>query len=93
MSSKIKVEFCQNNLDRHASSRDAAAFVKEHVPASIIDVVEMKCGGICVACKMSPYALIDKKYITALDADEFFGRFKKELEKQTAEVEATRKAI
>ncbi|MFT9847389.1 DUF1450 domain-containing protein [Aneurinibacillus sp. REN35] len=93
MSSKIKVEFCQNNLNRHASSRDAAAFVKEQVSTSIVDVVEMKCGGICVACKMSPYALIDKKYITALDAAEFFARFKKELEKQTEEVKATRKAM
>ncbi|GEN33423.1 MULTISPECIES: DUF1450 domain-containing protein [Aneurinibacillus] len=92
MSNKIKVEFCQSNMSRHASSRDAFAFVKEHAPADAVDVVEMKCGGICVACKMSPYALINKKYVTALDADEFFQRFKKELEKQTA-ADTTRKAI
>lgn len=92
MSNKIKVEFCQNNVKRHASSQNALAFVKEHVPEDTVHLVEMKCGGICVACKMSPYALIDKKYVTSLDEDEFFQRFKKELEKQTAAATA-RKAI
>jgi uncharacterized protein YuzB (UPF0349 family) len=92
MSNKIKVEFCQNNISRHASSQTAFAYAKEHVSADVINVVEMKCGGICVACKMSPYVLIDKKYVTALDADEFFQRFKKELEKQV-EANTARKAI
>ncbi|WP_047154208.1 DUF1450 domain-containing protein [Aneurinibacillus tyrosinisolvens] len=93
MSNKIKVEFCQTNLTRHAQSREAFEYVKEKDLEHAVDLVEMKCGGICVACKMSPYALIDKKYITTMDAAEFMQRFKKELDKQTAEVKVTGQAM
>ncbi|MFC4768206.1 DUF1450 domain-containing protein [Effusibacillus consociatus] len=77
----IRIEVCQTNLAKHASTAKVFDRLQSEFPNMEfnIEYIEMKCGGICGICKNTPYALVSKKFITGISADNFYENLKKYL--------------
>lgn len=74
----VRIEVCQTNLAKHASTAAIFSRVKKEFPHVEFDIeyIEMKCGGICGICKNTPYALVSKKFITGISPDHFYQNLK-----------------
>lgn len=72
---KVRVEFCQKNLDRFLTEKNFAEYNAFSNQKEII-YREYECQSRCKECKQSPYALVDGQFIEAENSEELLKKLK-----------------
>ncbi|MDQ0232083.1 DUF1450 domain-containing protein [Metabacillus malikii] len=73
---KLKIEFCEKNLDRFYSEEDFVQF-STLFNDKRIEYKEYQCQSKCKECKKSPYAIVNGEMITCESPLELLGTLKK----------------
>ncbi|ALC91273.1 hypothetical protein AM500_16845 [Bacillus sp. FJAT-18017] len=73
---KVKVEFCEKNLDRFLTEENFAGY-QSFMSRKNVFYKEYECQSLCKECKLSPYALVDGDFISAGSSGELLERLKK----------------
>jgi uncharacterized protein YuzB (UPF0349 family) len=72
---KVKIEFCQRNLQEFLSEEDYAAY-QDFLAQKNVAVQEYECQSRCKECRMSPYAVINGEMIAAESSAELLEKMK-----------------
>lgn len=74
----IRIEVCQTNQKRHAATAQVLERISAEFPGHSFSIHYeiMKCGGICAICKTTPYVLVNKKFISGINAEKFYDNLK-----------------
>lgn len=72
---KVKIEFCQRNLQEFLKEEDHAAY-QDFLGQKNVTVQEYECQSRCKECRMSPYAVINNEMITAGSSAELLEKMK-----------------
>jgi len=72
---KLKVEFCQNNLDRFVDEHSFPLY-EEFFSSNTVEYKEYECLSECKTCKQSPYAKVDGQILTADTAGDLLDKLK-----------------
>ncbi len=67
--SKIKIEFCQKNLDRFLAEENYSEY-DTFLQSKYIDYKEYECQSHCKECKQAPYAVVDGQLISRENSKE-----------------------
>lgn len=76
---KIKIEFCQKNLDRHLSA-DMLPTYSEFLQSPQIQYKEYDCLSHCKFCKNKIFAIVNGQYIDAPNPNELLQCLKSEVQ-------------
>lgn len=72
---KLKVEFCQNNLDRFVDKQSFPRY-EEFLSSNRVEYKEYECLSECKTCKQLPYAKVDGQIITADTSSDLLEKLK-----------------
>lgn len=72
---KMKVEFCQKNLDRFVDEYSFPRY-QEFFSSNRVEYKEYECLSECKTCKQSPYAKVDSQILIADSASELLEKLK-----------------
>lgn len=72
---KLKVEFCQNNLDQFVDEQSFPRY-EEFFSSNRVEYKEYECLSECKTCRQSPYAKVDGQILTADTAFELLEKLK-----------------
>ncbi|KKB41781.1 DUF1450 domain-containing protein [Bacillus thermotolerans] len=72
---KIKVEFCEKNLDRFLTEEQSPAY-ETFLNQRYVSYKEYQCQSRCEECKKSPYAIVNGDFVQTEDDAELLGILK-----------------
>ena len=79
---RLKLEFCQNNLDRFLNEKSLPLF-NEFLSKDHISIKEYNCLSQCQLCKEQPYAIANGEMIGAEHTQGLLNRLREMDSKQT----------
>lgn len=78
---KIKIDFCEKNLDRFLTDENAANY-DSFLSQKNIEYKEYHCQSKCEQCEKSPYAIVNGDFINAENSAELLEKLKYEVNKR-----------
>jgi uncharacterized protein YuzB (UPF0349 family) len=72
---KVKIEFCQRNLQEFLKEEDYTAY-QDFLAQKYVSVQEYECQSRCKECRMSPYAVVNGQAIAAESSAELLEKMK-----------------
>ncbi|MDR7075885.1 uncharacterized protein YuzB (UPF0349 family) [Neobacillus niacini] len=72
---KLKIDFCEKNLDRFLP-KELQNEYSTFLSKKNIEFKEYNCQSRCEECKISPYAIVNGKFIAASDSRQLLDKFK-----------------
>lgn len=79
---KIKIDFCEKNLDRFLTDESASHY-RSFFSEKHIAYKEYECQSKCKECAKSPYALVDSEFISAENSDQLLEKLKQKVQNCT----------
>ncbi|MFJ7848113.1 DUF1450 domain-containing protein [Peribacillus sp. NPDC097224] len=74
----VKIEFCQNNLDRFLNEQTSEVYGK-FLKSPRIQYKEYECLSECALCKKSPYAKVNGELVIGADTDDLLSQLQNTL--------------
>lgn len=72
---KVKIEFCQKNLQQFLKEEDYAEY-QDFFAKKNITLQEYECQSRCKECRISPYAIVNGEMVQATDSAELLDKMK-----------------
>ncbi|WP_338787212.1 DUF1450 domain-containing protein [Metabacillus sp. FJAT-53654] len=77
-----KIEFCEKNLNRFLTGETESEYEEAFLSQKNIKCKEYECQSWCKECKLSPYAIVNGEFITAVTSKELLKKIKLIVEKK-----------